>query len=168
MSTRGYLGIKKKGELKGQYNHFDSYISGLGKDIVEYLNSLNKDNMIEILDKTFDYIELVDEDSKPTREQVLECKQYCDLNVSEKSTDDWYCLLRDTQGNLEIYVDEQCKYMLNGNDFLEDETFCEYGYVINLDTNKLDIYTFGKLKRSYDLFTLDINEIIDDFELDEE
>ena len=38
MSTRGYYGIKKKGELKGSYNHWDSYPSGLGKDLVDELN----------------------------------------------------------------------------------------------------------------------------------
>ena len=35
MSTRGYMGIQKKGEMKGQYNHFDSYLEGLGKEIIE-------------------------------------------------------------------------------------------------------------------------------------
>lgn len=166
MSTRGYLGIKKKGELKGQYNHFDSYISGLGKELILYLNTLNKENMIEILNKTFDYIELIDENSTPTREQILYCKQceVIDLSVSSQSVSDWYCLLRDTQGRLDLYIDNKCKYMLNGNDFLQDDVFCEYGYVINLDTNKLDIYILGKLKSSYDLLTLDMNKIINDFE----
>ena len=46
MSTRGYMGIKKKGQLKGQYNHFDSYISGLGKDIIEALNNIPKNERI--------------------------------------------------------------------------------------------------------------------------
>ena len=45
MSTRGYMGIQKKGELKGQYNHFDSYIEGLGKDIIKTLNRITRDEV---------------------------------------------------------------------------------------------------------------------------
>ena len=54
--------------------------------------------------------------------------------------------------------------MLNGNNFLKDDIFCEYGYVINLDTNKLDIYTFGSLNNSYPLNELNIEKIIKEIE----
>ena len=52
------------------------------------------------------------------------------------------------------------KYMLNGNDFLNDEIFCEYAYIINLDTNTLDICTCGNhLQLSVDLLNLNYNDI---------
>lgn len=167
MSTRGYLGIQKKEELKGQYNHFDSYIEGgLGQSLVEYLNSIDKERLTNILSETFDYIELVDENTKPTQEQIEYCIKngLVDINVGDQSLEDWYCLLRLTQGDLEQYVERKCKYMLNGNNFLKDDIFCEYGYVINLDTNKLDIYTFGSLNNSYPLNELNIEKIIKEIE----
>ena len=106
MSTRGYYGIKKRGELKGAYNHFDSYPSGLGKDLVETINKIKKEDRLKVLNETFDYIELVDSNIAPTQEQKDTCVKanVVDLNVSERSLDDWYCLLRKIQGNLDIYI----------------------------------------------------------------
>ena len=55
------------------------------------------------------------------------------------------------------------KYMLNGNNFLKNELFCEYGYVINLDENTLDIYTCGKLNYQADLLDLNYKKIEREF-----
>lgn len=142
MSTRGYLGLKKNGELKGMYNHFDSYPSGLGVYIIETLNGIDSGDRINVLNETYDFIQLVDEDSKPTKEQIKLCKDSGVTNfvVSTKSEDDWYCLLRETQGNLKLYIDKVIPYMLNGNDFIYDELFCEWYYIINLDTKKLEVW----------------------------
>lgn len=156
MSTRGYMGIQKKGELKGQYNHFDSYIEGLGKDIINTLKSIPKEDLIRKLSEVYDNIILINEDDKPTQEIIDYAVKngLYDSNVSNRSTDDMYCLFRNAQGRLDLYL-KGLKYMLNGNDFLKDDVFCEYGYVINLDENTLDIYTYGKL--SYQESLLDLN-----------
>ena len=74
MSTRGYLGLKKNGELKGMYNHFDSYPSGLGVSIIDTINKIDSKDRIKVLNDTYDYIQLIDEDSKPTKEQIKLCK----------------------------------------------------------------------------------------------
>ena len=164
MSTRGYMGIQKKGELKGQYNHFDSYISGLGKDIIKTLNSIPKEDLINKLNEVYDNIILINEDDKPTQEMIdyaVENGLY-DSNVSSRSTDDLYCLFHGTQGRLDMYLNG-LKYMLNGNNFLKDELFCEYGYVINLDENTLDIYTCGKLNYQADLLDLNYKKIEREF-----
>ena len=164
MSTRGYMGIQKKGELKGQYNHFDSYIEGLGKDIIKTLNSIPKEDLINKLNEVYDNIILINEDDKPTQEMIdyaIENGLY-DSNVSSRSTDDLYCLFHGTQGRLDMYLNG-LKYMLNGNNFLKDELFCEYGYVINLDENTLDIYTCGKLNYQVDLLDLNYKKIEREF-----
>lgn len=142
MSTRGYLGLKKNGELKGMYNHFDSYPSGLGVYIIDTLNEIDSKDRVKILNETYDFIQLVDEDSKPTKKQIELCKDSGVANfiVSSKSEDDWYCLLRETQGNLKLYIDKVIPYMLNGNEFINDTLFCEWYYIINLDTKKFECY----------------------------
>ena len=66
MSTRGLYGIRKNGVDKCTYNHSDSYPSWLGKKILEFCAN----NTIENLEKFFNKIELVDESSKPTEEQI--------------------------------------------------------------------------------------------------
>ena len=146
MSTRGYLGLKKNGELKGTYNHFDSYPTGLGADIMNYIcKELEQGKRIEVLSETFDYIQLVNENDTPTKEQQEACQKagLVNLIVADRSLEDWYCLLREAQGNLKIYVDKVIPYMIDSNSFLEDTLFCEWAYILNLDTGLLEIYENG-------------------------
>lgn len=140
MGTRGFIGVLIDGETKGSYNHFDSYPSGLGVDIV-----------VEILnrDPTVDYRQLarqqvgVSNDVPPTEEQKVLLRPYADLNVSEKSEDDWYCLTRNLQGQLlvpltlGVYV---------RSEFYLDSLWCEYAYIWNLDDNTLEVYQGGQYK----------------------
>ncbi len=136
MSTRGLMGLKKKGEVKAQYNHFDSYISGLGKSIIETINKIPKEDRVNRFNNVFDNIVLVEEN------------------------DDNYSEYREYQGNLQAYLDGfNC--MIDNKDFINDTLFCEYAYIINLDTNTLDI-TFGwknRQTKSYDLTNLNYEEI---------
>lgn len=135
MGTRGIYGFRKNESDKLTYNHYDSYPEGLGRNVVEFING----HSIEDLNKIYDNIILVDEDSIPTQEQIEECKQWENLSVSKQDEQDWYCLLRDAQGDLSAY-DRGLKYMIDNHDFIFDSLFCEYGYIINLDTNRLEIY----------------------------
>lgn len=135
MSTRGCYGFRKNGIDKLTYNHFDSYPDGLGRDIVEFCKSTSIAEMNEIFDK----IVLVDNYNKPTAKQIKECIDYYDGSVSTQSVEDWYCLLRNTQGNLDVYKNG-LKYMIDNCGFIKDSLFCEFAYIINLDTNDLEFY----------------------------
>lgn len=142
MSTSGLYGIRKNGVDKCTYNHCDSYPNWLGKGIATFCAN----NSIEDLERFFDNIVLVDENSEPTNEQIDDCKAagYVNLDVSEQSIDDWYCLLRELQGNFEAYqkcIDDDSKvYMTDGINFIRDSVFCEYAYIINLDDKVLEFY----------------------------
>ena len=134
MSTRGIYGFRKNEVDKLTYNHYDSYPEGLGRKVIEFIGN----HTIEELNKIYDKIIMVDNESTPTEEQIKECEKYADISVSEQSLEDWYCLLRNSQGDLFAYDD--LRYMINNADFILDSLFCEYGYIINLDTNRLEIY----------------------------
>lgn len=142
MGTRGLYGIRKNGIDKAAYNHYDSYPDWLGKKVVEFCASNNADK----LEKFFDSIELVDEGSTPMHEQIEYCiaHGYFDEAVSTGSKEDWYCLLRNLQGNFDAYQDcidnDRKVYMTDGICFIEDSLFCEYAYVINPDDNVLEFY----------------------------
>jgi hypothetical protein len=116
MGTRGAFGFWKDGVHKVTYNHSDSYPSVLGNEVVEFI----KGHTIGELNKIFDKIEMVDRNTKPTKEQIEKCKPFTDLGVSSQSTNDWYCLLREAQGNLSAYAD--------------------WAYIINLSDNVLEVY----------------------------
>ena len=142
MSTRGAYGFYKNGVDKITYNHYDSYFSGLGEEIVNFC----RNTTIEDMSKIFDKIILVKEDDKPTIEDMENYVGFSNLKVGEQTLQDWYCLLRDTQGNLEEYKKENVKHMIDSKEFLGNSLFCEYAYIINLDTNQLEIYTgFNKV-----------------------
>lgn len=136
MGTRGAVGFIKDGEIKVAYNHFDSYPEGLGEEVLNFVREYSVDQMREMFDK----IELVDEDSTPTKEQIQRCREVGTINlgVGSGSEQDWYCLLRGCQGNLKAYADTGL--MVNAKKFLGDSLFCEYAYLINLDDETLETY----------------------------
>ncbi|MBO7697356.1 MAG: hypothetical protein J6T10_32405 [Methanobrevibacter sp.] len=134
MSTRGLWGFRKNNVDKLTYNHFDSYPSGLGREIIEFIQN----NCLE-LENICKRIILVDEESTPTEKQIEELKDFADLTVSTRSENDWYCLLRKAQEDKNVYA-QGLKYMIDNKNFILDSVFCEYAYIINLDTKKLEIY----------------------------
>lgn len=135
MSTRGVYGFRRNGVDKITYNHSDSYPDGLGCDVVDFCRR----HSVGEMNKMYDTIVLVKEDSKPTKEQIETCERYTNLGVSTQSPDDWYCLLRGAQGNLDAYANG-LSYMIDSGDFILDSLFCEYGYIINLDKNVLEFW----------------------------
>ena len=135
MGTRGLYGFRKNGIDKLTYNHWDSYPDCLGGHIVEFCKNISIKEMNEIFDK----IILVNESKEPTEEQINECMEFYDGSVSTGSVREWYCLLRETQGSLYPYK-RGLKYMIDSHEFIKDSLFCEYAYIINLDTNCLEFY----------------------------
>lgn len=142
MGTRGLYGLRKNGVDKLTYNHFDSYPDGLGKVVTEFCKRVTEKE----LGKLYDSIVLVDEDGKPTAKQIEFCKSNgtVELNVGCGSESDWYCLLRRLQGDLletMRIVNQRGKvYMIDNRDFILASLFCEYAYIINLDTHKLEFW----------------------------
>lgn len=135
MGTRGCYGFRKNGIDKITYNHFDSYPDGLGRTMLAFCKSTPLSEMNEI----FDRLILVNEEDNPTHEQIVECIRHYDGTVSSRSVDDWYCLLRNAQGEPNVYK-HGLRYMIDSHDFIKDSLFCEYAYIINLDTKKLEFY----------------------------
>ncbi len=142
MSTRGLYGLRKNGIDKYTYNHFDSYPSGLGRNVLEFCaeNDVNK------LSKLFNNIELVYKNETPTKDQIDICKreEWADFSVSSGRDDEWYCLLRHLQGNFKEYSkaieNDKKVFMTNDAHFIKDSLFCEYAYIINLDDEVLEFF----------------------------
>jgi hypothetical protein len=121
------------------YNHWDSYPSGLGVKIYAQAAVLrmNIDNWVKIKQAVRE-LRLVDPADKPTPGDVARLAPMTNLNVGEQSVDDWYCLLREAQGNLIDLL--SVGYMLDAHDFIYDSLFCEWGYILNLDTLEFEIW----------------------------
>lgn len=137
MGTRGAIGFIIDEKHRIVYNHFDSYPEGIGQYVLDYLNSIEDfENLIEQVRK----IETIDTKIPPTEKQKAQCSNAgtINLNVSRQSMDDWYCLLREAQGELQKYI--EVGMMPDNSNFLLDSLFCEWAYIVNLDEMTFEIY----------------------------
>ena len=136
MGTRGAIGFFIEGKTKVTYNHFDSYPSGVGLDVLEFA----KDNTWKELDAMAEGIALFHESDKPSDELKQRAKDLglFDGAVYSESEDDVYCLLRGAQGDLGTYA--KLGVMIDSEAFLGDSLFCEWAYIINVDDGVLEVY----------------------------
>ena len=139
MGTRGLWGFKKQVlhndyYHKVTYNHMDSYPSWLGSKVVRFVQETDTETLRQICDK----IILVDQDFPANQEQIDECKQFANSGVDDGKWDNWYVLLRETQGCPELYRDTDLRYMINGFALLSD-LMCEYAYIINVSDEVLEV-----------------------------
>lgn len=139
MGTRGIFGVVVDGEVKASYNHFDSYPDGLGESIVNQVAFMLKEWGAEKMIEQARKLVLVNQETKPTIKQVKELKSFTDLKVHNQSTDDWYCVIRELQGNLTDTL--VVGLMIEGGvGFALDSLFCEWGYLVNVDDGTLEVY----------------------------
>lgn len=134
MSTRGAFGFTKNGVNKITYNHFDSYPTGLGFDIIEFIMQ----NNIEKMNKIFDKITMVKYDDVPTVDQLKILEEYFGSKIDIRKIKDMEDLISSNQ-----YITDFQKgfpFMLDNESFMGDSLFCEYAYIINLDDNTLEVY----------------------------
>lgn len=146
MGTRGIIGFKTTDKNVIIYNHFDSYPSGLGADVMKWIaNRVQKVGYDDFIGQTKQQVRsmVAVGDSAPTESQILKCQKsgIVNLTVSERSTSDWYCLLREAQGDIEKtlevgFYEDASEFFNEGRHFLG----CEYGYVLNLETDELEFY----------------------------
>lgn len=135
MGTRGAVGVHVDGADKMAYNHSDSYPEYLGVSVLSAARALAKDENAAQMARD---LRLVDEDTPVTAEDIEKYGHKMNLGVSNQSPTDWYCLLREAQGDLRACLD--MGVMLDAGDFILDSLFCEWAYIINFDTRKLEVY----------------------------
>lgn len=144
MGTRGTYGLRKNDKDKLAYNHSDSYPEWLGDKIVKAIREMG----IDRLNTLYKLIEMVDETDKITKlhyERAIRTGIFTHAKEVEQDSivtmvgqKSYYSLLRSIQGDL--FGHEKVGLMIDNGDFIYDSLFCEWGYIINLDTNMLEVY----------------------------
>jgi hypothetical protein len=135
MGTRGTITVTFKGRSFRIYNHWDSYPSGLGLQLLKELIELFKTMTLEQMREAMSKMVIIEErdDGKgprePTPEEIKKLAPYTNLGVSERSTRDWYCLLRGCQGSIKLTLEAGYALSHDGGE--------EYNYVVDLDNAKL-------------------------------
>lgn len=144
MGTRGFVAFVVDGVEKVAYNHFDSYPGGLGEDVRSWLSSIVEHDepldgeATEILRSSVRALRVVDPQSTPTAEDVERLREFANLNVGRQSVDDWYVLLRETQGNPRLML--AAGVIEDASHFPADSLFAEWGYVVDLDAGTFEAY----------------------------
>lgn len=132
MGTSGLYGFVVNGEKRMTYNHYDSYPSGLGRDILEWLRDVDNFDAVR---KDALKLRIVNQDAEPTD---AEREQYAE-HWSEVSTGrNWYAQLRHLQGDL--------GGLLEAGIMLDAEGYGgAYTYVVNLDEQTFSAaYTYNR------------------------
>jgi hypothetical protein len=136
MGTRGLMGFVIDGEPKLAYNHFDSYPSGKGVQILAQLRAML--DSVEATRTAVRKLRMVTDDTPPTDDDIDRLLRFADVGVSRGSLTEWYVLLRNTQGDLQASL--AAGAMEDGSAFAGDSLFCEWGYVIDLDAERFEVY----------------------------
>lgn len=134
MSTRGFVGFVVDGAEKIAYNHFDSYPSALGADVLEWLTKAHLGGA----QRQASALRVVDPQSAPTAEDVERLHGYANTNVGTQRIDEWYVLLRETQGNPAAMLD--AGVIEDAHEFPLDSLFAEWGYLVDFDARTFETY----------------------------
>jgi hypothetical protein len=144
MSTRGLIGYHLGGKDYVQYNHSDSYPTCLGLSILRYAKNAN----VDVLRSNVSKLIMVDEDKKPTKAQLRKAYPFFKEGAetvdefiarSAEESPSWYDVLRNVQGNLTL-TDRGMPFWMDYDGFQWSRS-CEWAYILNLDTERLEVYT---------------------------
>ena len=159
MSTRGCIGFRINEVDKVMYNHCDSYPRGLGEEVLEFI-ATTPIKELKAIAKKIQLVEAYDKNGDDTiidPAHLSKFKRYADPSVGEsmsnKEVHTYYQLLRNTQGDLGAYKGD-LDIMIDNKEFLYSGLYCEYAYIINIDTEMLEFYVGfrkNKVKGRYNL-----------------
>lgn len=151
MGTRGTITIIYRKKQLVLYNHYDSYPSGLGQQLIEELQLLLVQHGLAGLIVLFEKLVIIkpyeDECRQPTVEEMKQLHEYKESDSSESIAEkdalndwSWFSLLGKTQGSLVRTLESG--YALNLLD-CDNKTWnqisrsyagsLEYNYVVDLD-----------------------------------
>ena len=160
MGTRHLIEIKHKNEIKvAQYGQWDGYLEGQGRDILDFFKMCNLEKLKEKVEKchfvTREEIRqyYVDAGDKPDNKSG-----FVSTEVVAKFNKTHPTLSRDVGAKIltMIYESENGVELFDSRDFANDTSWCEYLYEIDLDSDKLICYTWGKTNKFFEgsLFSL--------------
>lgn len=143
MSTRAGYGFKRDGEEKIMYCHCDGYPTGLGEKIHSFITDTSFKEMSEI----FDNLVIVNEENdKPSVSDIKQYEQFVDTCIKSNSLIedvyfyDWYILLRESQGELDLLKKGIVKHAVG---IKGREESLEYIYIIDITNKELLVIKNG-------------------------
>ena len=133
MGTVGIVGYKYMGKSINTYNHFDSYPSALGMEVIKEIKKIND---WERFRNNFNGIKIINSDYITSKDEIESSIRWYDSQVGYGKKNDPYCLLRHLQGSIQIpsIYEGQVSMLIDGY------PFDGYSYILNLDDEMLEFY----------------------------
>lgn len=161
MGTRNLTMVISNNQTKvAQYGQWDGYPDGVGLGVLEFIRGVDlpefkknidkikwlTDEQIDEINKTESWDTKYPYLSRDASSEVLNAIHYGKMNIGSNY-------------NGVSQIDVSVIGLLNKEGFAKDSLFCEWGYVIDLDKNSLDVYTgFQKEKQEGNIFGENPNE----------
>lgn len=148
MGTRHLVGVVKDNKWRvAQYGQWDGYLDGQGKAVLDILANGGTEQLRRKVDNCIfinsnqvrQYYVDAGDDPKNTSGLIS-------MEIADKFREMHPTLSRDIGAQvLQIIIDsEEVVELFDSSDFLADDCFCEYAYVIDFDKNVLRFYAGGE------------------------
>jgi hypothetical protein len=137
MSTRGFLGFVADKRETITYVHYDAYPSALGADVLKWARAVTDWDTVRQQAANLVHI---DGDVMPTPEQCEALAQYAKGGAEPESEpgEEWYRLLYGTFGDPAATL--AAGHAPHAPDWPGDSVWCEWGYLIDLDERRFEVY----------------------------
>jgi len=162
MGTRHLTAVKSNGEFKiAQYGQWDGYPEGQGDTIIEFLTS---DISLESFKEKLENLEWITEEEHKQRWVEMGADPDSDLvsmDISSKFREKYPELHRDIGAEIlqRVYDKDGELKLKNDVNFASDSLFCEWAYLIDMDSMKLIVSRgFQKVEHEANVFGVEMSE----------
>lgn len=144
MGTRNLVCVLVDGEIRvAQYGQWDGYPSGQGTTVLNFVQSIVEDNDVNAFADRVRNLKTLshDEVDKIWRDIGADENRSISMEVSNAAARTHPELSRDTGGRiLELINNGDVENVFLSTEFAHDSLFCEYAYVVNLDTQEIEVF----------------------------
>jgi len=156
MGTQGLFGFKLNNIFYYIHNHYDSYLHGLGKDLIDELIDMLNNNLLDEWITKLKNIKVVHNDMKPTQEDIDILKEYTDISSNDEELT-FYILCRGLQGSFKTVLDSgyilvEKEHMKGYNPNIFHSFRIEFTYLLDFDRKTFIVNSSLE-------YPLDINEL---------
>ena len=143
MGTRHLISVVSDGQIKiAQYGQWDGYPTSAGADIQDFLSGANLDTFTDRVNA----LEWWDGDLvRAVWEQAGSKDGWIAVEDADKVKARYPELSRDTGSNiLWLVLSGKVTKVVDDSSFADDDVWCEYHYLLNLDDHTLSLDSFGE------------------------
>jgi hypothetical protein len=144
MGTRGLTVVVQNGTEKvAQYGQWDHYPAGQGAVILGWLNTITPAELVDFRQKVHDLKTITDAEIDAAWEEIA--PGVTDWMITPEQSAEFKSrypgLDRDHGGQiLPLILSGDVATVKLSTEFAQDSLFCEWAYVVDLDTNRFEVY----------------------------